>query len=495
MPELPEVETVKRTLEKQIVGKIIKDVEVYYAKMLEDITEVKFKEILKNEKICSFFRYGKYLVFILEHVSLISHLRMEGKYFIKDQAEPIQKHEHIVFKFTDNTTLRYHDTRKFGIMAIVNSTDISQIMKYKGIAKLGEEANISTNYQGLYEKIKDKNLPIKTLLLDQENLAGLGNIYVDEVCFKSGIHPLTLGRDLTLEQTKIILDNAREILNEAIECGGTTIRSYTSSLGVTGRFQINLMVHTKAGEPCYKCGTQIKKIVVGGRGTYVCPHCQKIYQRIKVKVVGITGVIASGKTMVTNYLVEKGYFVIDADIISRKLLEKNSKELPNIIQSLKNKWGEAVVNAFYQKGIVNRTLLGKIIFEDANKRQDLNNLMHPIVKKIIISTIKRQKNAIIKKMNQKLLIFISVPLLLEAGYDDLCDYLMIVSCPVELITERLMKRDKITKEYAVQKMASQMSLEDKIARCNKINIPFVVLDNNQELLKMYQKIDEIIKNI
>lgn len=495
MPELPEVETVKATLEKQIVGKKIKEVEVYYSKMLEDITEEEFKEVLKNEKICSFFRYGKYLVFILENISLISHLRMEGKYFIKDQEEPIQKHEHIVFKFTDNTTLRYHDTRKFGIMAIVKSTDISEIMKYKGIAKLGEEANVSTNYQGLYEKIKNKNLPIKTLLLDQENLAGLGNIYVDEVCFKSGIHPLTLGSDLTIEQSKSLLDNARSVLNKAIECGGTTIRSYTSSLGVTGRFQINLMVHTKAGDACSKCGTTIEKIVVGGRGTYLCPHCQKIYQKIKIKVIGITGVISSGKTMVTNYLVEQGYPIIDADVISRMLLEKDSKELPSIMQGLKDKWGKEEVDTFYQEGIVNRTLLGKIVFEDANKRQDLNNLIHPIVKKIIISTLKRQKNAIIKKMDQKPLIFVSVPLLLEAGYEDLCDSVMLISCPVEVITERLMKRDKITKEYALQKIASQMSLEDKIDRCIKVKIPYTIIDNNQDITKTYQEIDEMIKNI
>ena len=343
--------------------------EVYYDKMIENISALEFKKVLKGEKLCSLYRYGKYLVFIFEHVSLITHLRMEGKYFIKDETEERVKHEHIIFKFTDSSTLRYHDTRKFGIMAIVNSTNIADIMKYKGISKLGEEANVSNNYEGLYDKLKNKNLPIKTLLLDQENLCGLGNIYVDEVLFESRIHPLTRGCDLSIEQVKTILDNSRKVLAEAIKCGGTTIRSYTSSLGVTGRFQINLKVHTKEKSPCINCGTIIKKTKVGGRGTYFCPTCQKVYA--KVKCVGLTGLISSGKTSVTDYLQSLGYPVIDADVISRDLLKEDSKYLEKIMDELKKLWGESIVSTFYNDKKVNRKILGKIVFEDAFKRQDL----------------------------------------------------------------------------------------------------------------------------
>ncbi|MBQ8293540.1 MAG: DNA-formamidopyrimidine glycosylase [Bacilli bacterium] len=493
MPELPEVETVRRTLEAKIVGKRIKNIEVFYEKMLEDINTKEFKKSLIGEKLCSFYRYGKYLVFIFEHVSLISHLRMEGKYFIKTVDDPIEKHEHIVFEFEDGTSLRYHDTRKFGIMTIVKSVDIQDIMKYKGIVKLGPEANVSTDFEGLYNKLKTKNMPVKTLLLDQENLAGLGNIYVDEVLFKSKIHPLTLGKDLILDQVKLILDNSREILKYAIECGGTTIRSYTSSLGVTGRFQINLMVHTKVGQPCINCGTTIEKTVVGGRGTYICPSCQKVYK--KIKVVGVTGVIASGKTAVTDYLKQENYPVIDADEISRDLLDKNSKYLKTIVDELTKKWGKTKVDEFYYEGAIDRKALGVIIFNDTSKREDLNNIMHPIVKKIINSDILRQKNAIIKKIEEKTLIFVSVPLLLEAKYEDICDYIMIVSCKEDIIVERLMKRDNINKEYALKKMASQMSLSEKVARCEEIGIDYVVLNNDTGLSDTYQKINEVIKNI
>ncbi len=490
MPELPEVETVRRTLETKIIDKTIKNVDVYYDKMLEDIDKDTFVKKLVGEKITALFRYGKYLVFICEHISLVSHLRMEGKFFIKEEQDALEKHEHIVFNFDDGMSLRYHDTRKFGIMAIIDSVSIDDIMKYKGIKKLGEEANVSTNYGLLYEKIKNKNLPIKTLLLDQENLAGLGNIYVDEVCFKSHLHPLTKGREITLEQTKIILENARSILANAIECGGTTIRSYTSSLGVTGRFQINLNVHTKEGKPCPKCQTLIKKIRVGGRGTYYCPTCQVLTS--EVKMVGVTGIISSGKTMVTDYLQKQGYVVIDADVISRSLLEKGSQYLELIINSLIKLWGKELVDTFYLDGFVSRKALGKIIFEDSTKREDLNSLMHPIIKKIIILKINEQKNVIIKN-NLPKIIFISVPLLIEAAYDDLCDIVLIVSSNIEIIKKRLMSRDNISEEYALQKIASQMSLAEKIQICECKNKPYIVLENNGTMEETYQVINTILK--
>lgn len=491
MPELPEVETVKRTLENLIVGKTISEVEVYYDKMLENISASEFKEILKNEKICSLYRYGKYLVFILEHLSIISHLRMEGKYFIKNADDPKDKHEHIIFKFTDNTTLRYHDTRKFGIMAIIKSTDIADIMKYKGLEKLGEEASVSTNYQGLYDKIKNKKLPIKTLLLDQENICGLGNIYVDEVLFKSKIHPLTKGSELSLEDVKLILDNARIILENAISCGGTTIRSYTSSLGVTGRFQINLMVHTKEKEPCINCGTIIKKIKVGGRGTYYCPTCQKTK---KIQVVGVTGLIASGKTTVTDYLQTLGYQVIDADVISRGMLEVNSEYLPIVASKLEELWGKDIVDTFYQNQIINRKVLGKIVFENKEKRQDLNSIMHPIIKKIIISDILKQKNDIINN-NMLPIIFVSVPLLLEAEYHDLCDHILIVSSKEEVLIERLMKRDNIDRDYAETKLLSQATLADKIKKCEELQIAYSTIDNSETLEKTYQLVNKVLETI
>lgn len=198
---------------------------------------------------------------------------MEGKYFIKKTVDDINKHEHIIFEFEDGTDLRYHDTRKFGRMNLVKKELLETVdgIKKQGIEPIDEK--LKKEY--LYENIKKRKLPIKTLLLDQTIISGLGNIYADEVLFASKIIPTRLGINITLEECDKLIKSANSIITEAIKQGGTTIRSYTSSLGVTGRFQQNLKVHQQLNKPCKLCGTTIKKIKVGGRGTYYCENCQK----------------------------------------------------------------------------------------------------------------------------------------------------------------------------------------------------------------------------
>ncbi len=198
---------------------------------------------------------------------------MEGKYFIKDHNEEINKHEHVIFEFEDGTDLRYHDTRKFGRMNLVLKENLETV---EGVHKQGiEPIDPKLTKEYLYEKFHKKKLPMKSLLLDQTIISGLGNIYADEVLFASGIYPEKLGIDITMDECAKIVTSSKAIIEEAIKCGGTTIRSYTSSLGVTGRFQQNLMVHKREGETCKNCGTTIKRIVVGGRSTYYCENCQK----------------------------------------------------------------------------------------------------------------------------------------------------------------------------------------------------------------------------
>ena len=273
MPELPEVETVKETLKQQIVGKTIADVTVIYGKLIKNQDAESFKQALIGKTLRNIGRYGKYLFFHFAGVVLIVHLRMEGKFFLKPFSEPYQKHEHIIFSFTDQSTLRYHDVRKFGTMEIVpEGTE----MEVEGIKKLGKEpfgSDFTDSY--IYDKIYKSTRPIKSLLLDQEIVAGLGNIYVDEVLFLSGLDPRRPGKDVSRIEAGMIAKNCRKVLEKAINLGGTTIRSYTSSLGVSGRFQNELNVHTRKGLPCLKCGNSIEKTRVGGRGTYYCPSCQK----------------------------------------------------------------------------------------------------------------------------------------------------------------------------------------------------------------------------
>ena len=272
MPEIAEVETVRQTLKRRILKKQIKNVNVLYERMIEsDIIE--FKTKLIGLEFDDILRRGKWLLFSIGDYYLCSHLRMEGKYFIKDSSEEINKHEHVIFTFEDNTDLRYHDTRKFGRMNLVLKKDIDTV---EGVRKQGIEpidSKLSKEY--LYEAFKNKKLPMKTLLLDQTIISGLGNIYADEVLFAASINPLKLGKEISIEECQRIVDSSKKIIEEAIKCGGTTIKSYTSSLGVTGRFQQNLMAHKRENEQCKNCDSIIKRIVVGGRSTYYCEKCQK----------------------------------------------------------------------------------------------------------------------------------------------------------------------------------------------------------------------------
>lgn len=267
MPELPEVRTVASVLRKNLLNKKITNIKIIYPKMIEK-ESLDFNNLI-GKKLISIDTKGKFLIFKFEDLYLVSHLRMEGKYFIKGLNDPIEKHEHIIFEFGD-LSVRYHDTRKFGRMILVKD-----LKDYKSLEKIGlEPFDKKLTKELLKDNLKSK-LPIKELLLDQSVMAGLGNIYVNEVLFASKINPLKKGEDITLNDAQNIIDNSVKILNEAIKYGGTTIKSYTSSLGVTGHYQDYLMVHKKEGVPCKICGNTILNIKVGGRSTYYCPNCQK----------------------------------------------------------------------------------------------------------------------------------------------------------------------------------------------------------------------------
>lgn len=271
MPEIAEVETVRRVLKRRILGRKIKNVNVIYDKIVESNLD-DFKKILPGLTFQDILRRGKWLIFDLGDYYLCSHLRMEGKYFIKPSSEEIVKHEHIIFSLDDNNDLRYHDTRKFGRMDLVKKEDLEKV---EGVHKQGiEPISDDLTKEYLYEKFKKSNKYIKTLLLDQTIISGLGNIYADEVLFGASIKPTRRGSSIKLNECQKIVDASRKIILKAMEEGGTTIRSYTSSLGVTGNYQDFLMVHQRKGEECKVCHNIIKKITVDGRGTYYCSKCQ-----------------------------------------------------------------------------------------------------------------------------------------------------------------------------------------------------------------------------
>lgn len=275
MPELPEVETVKEGLKRQVVDRIIKDIDVYYDGIIEYPNLDNFCESIKGQKINDISRYGKWLIFVLDDYYLLSHLRMEGKYFIKTSNDVINKHEHVVFKFDDGLELRYMDVRKFGKMHLIKKEDIDKVGPLIELGLEPWDDKLTVDY--LREKYCKKRLPIKSVILDQSIIVGIGNIYADEILFLSGINPLVKAMDLKNNDLANIIKYTKEVLEKAIEQGGTTIRSYSSVNGVHGLFQQSLNVHSREGEKCPKCGNIIIKIKVGGRGTYYCDNCQIVH--------------------------------------------------------------------------------------------------------------------------------------------------------------------------------------------------------------------------
>lgn len=268
MPELPEVQTVLDTLESKIKDREIIDIKVLYEPIVE-CSKKTFRKKLIGQHFRNFKRRGKYLLFEMDDLTLVSHLRMEGKYFILDENYPLSKHDHVIFYLDDGKQLRYNDVRKFGRMEIIDKQD-----EYKDFHGLGPEPfSDDFNLEYCQDYLKKKKLPIKQVLLEQGFVAGIGNIYADEILFAIRVNPKTRADKLDEKDIMNLIRETRKILKKAIKAGGTTIRSYTSSLGVTGRFQLSLNVHTM--QKCPVCNEDIKKITVGGRGTYYCEKCQK----------------------------------------------------------------------------------------------------------------------------------------------------------------------------------------------------------------------------
>ena len=273
MPELPEVETVRKALLLKLKGRQIKELTVLHNNVFQDQDVEVVKELVKNQTINDILRRGKWLEFVLDDYYLLSHLRMEGKYVYRSVDDSIEKHQLVLFDLDNGVSLRYRDVRKFGKMYLIKKEDINN----SPLSKLGLEPwddNLNNSY--LKEKYKRKNLPIKTVLLDQSIITGIGNIYADEILFLSRINPYKKAKDLNNVELDNIISNTRIVLDKAIEDGGTTIRSYTSEEGVEGKNQNNLFVHQREGEKCFVCGNVIIKDKIGGRGSYYCPDCQGV---------------------------------------------------------------------------------------------------------------------------------------------------------------------------------------------------------------------------
>ncbi|MFC3927652.1 DNA-formamidopyrimidine glycosylase [Streptococcus caprae] len=273
MPELPEVETVRRGLERLIVGRTIQRVTIRYPRLVVTDRE-EFTATLTGATIQAMKRRGKYLLFDLGAKTLVSHLRMEGKYllFPTDQV-PDNKHFHAFFDLDNGQTLVYQDVRKFGTMELLETNSLGSYFAKK---KLGPEpVKGEFAYAPFERKVRASHKPIKPYLLDQSLVAGLGNIYVDEVLWAAKVHPERVSSSLKPAEIKRLHAETIRILQLGIDKGGSTVRTYRNALGEDGTMQEEHKVYAKTGQPCQRCGREIVKIQVGGRGSHFCPKCQK----------------------------------------------------------------------------------------------------------------------------------------------------------------------------------------------------------------------------
>jgi formamidopyrimidine-DNA glycosylase len=270
MPELPEVETVKRQLHKGLTGRKIVDLEIWKQGRIKPEAE-KFADLLFGRIFKSVERRAKLLVFKLDDGNaLTSHLKMTGKFvFVSGTYQP-SKHDRILFILDDGARLVWSDVRQFGFIHHVSAKELEKILSAYGPEPL------ETRAQDLAERIKTpKTRMLKGALLNQEVVAGIGNIYADEACFRAGLRPTRRLGTLTFKDRLRVMTEAQNILRESIAQKGTSANDYVDTAGERGGFLTLLRVYGREGEPCRQCETRTKKIILAQRGTHYCPKCQK----------------------------------------------------------------------------------------------------------------------------------------------------------------------------------------------------------------------------
>ena len=281
MPELPEVETIARGMDKRVAGDTIES--VWLGEKPEPLKSParEIAAVLEHARIAKVRRIGKHIVFDLTrmprntrgkplpHGQWIVHLGMTGRMQVADPHDELLKHTHAVLKLKSGRELRFVDPRRFGRLSVVRLGDSAS----KGFAAPGDEPLDSQvdRFTALFRKRKT---PIKSALLNQKLLSGVGNIYADESLFRAGIRPRRRAASLTREELRRLHVALKEVLNEAIKLGGSSVSDYVDADGREGFFQLQHRVYGREGEPCLVCATPIKRVIIAGRSSHYCPRCQ-----------------------------------------------------------------------------------------------------------------------------------------------------------------------------------------------------------------------------
>lgn len=455
MPELPEVETIKNVLKPILIGNKITAIDVLRMSTIQGDKQ-SFVNSLVGQTFTDVTRYGKYLFLHLTNdYVIISHLRMEGKYFELSENEQNTYFSRVVFHLNNGRKVCYDDSRCFGILKL------SSEQSYKTepeIIKLGKEPFEIDNVEYLINHCKKSNIPVKSTITDQTLIAGIGNIYADEILFECKIHPLTPSRLITKSQWTQVIESASKILKKAIESGGSTIKSYHPGKNIDGKFQVNLKAYGKYGEACPNCGTSLRFIKVSGRGTTFCPNCQeKLGKPIKIALIGK---VAAGKSTVLETFKAYGADIICCDEIIEKLYSKT--EIACDIGRLFN---------LTFKAKVDKKCLREYLVKNPKDIKKLQNYIYPIV----IETV----SMFFKKSKAKILVC-EAPLLFEAKMESMFDEIIAIDIDEKIQLERLMKRNPETANFLKQLSDKNNAFEKNKKKAN------IIISNNashSELIK------------
>lgn len=274
MPELPEVETLRRGLERHLVGRTLGETRVFVPKMLKGTLSDPdvFTQSLRNTRIESVTRRGKHLIITLDSgYYLLFHLNMRGQLRITEAETPVEKYLAAAFPLDNGTELRFHDIWRWGEMRLVTKDELAE---HSSLIGMGPEplSGVWTPEQFAENLAKRPKTPIKAVLLDQSIVAGVGNIYADESLFRAAIQPLRPAGSLTSGEIARLNQEIITVLTEAVEGGGTTSENYVDAKGTVGRYTPR--VYDRGGKPCITCGENLTRIRVTGRGTVYCASCQ-----------------------------------------------------------------------------------------------------------------------------------------------------------------------------------------------------------------------------
>lgn len=275
MPELPEIETIKKGLQKSIKGLTILSVETDVPKMIPERSLNNFKKEIKWKKIIGLARKGKLLIINLNNgQNLVFHLKIAGQLLARNYGEPEDKYTHIIFKLSKGKELRFTDLRKFGWVRLLEDKEMNKIPALKELG--AEPLSKDFTFQKFLDIIKGRRGVVKKFLMNQKIIAGIGNIYANEALWKARIHPERKIEVLSEKEKLSLYRAVISILKKAVRLRGTSVDRYVDAFGKKGEFEKELEVYQKKDKSCGRCGTKIVRFALGGRGTFFCPKCQKL---------------------------------------------------------------------------------------------------------------------------------------------------------------------------------------------------------------------------